>query len=48
MSLEAVFAVLFGGLILRDTLLPVKGAGCIMILDAVVLGQLKNGKMRAT
>ncbi len=48
MSLESVFAVLFGWLFLRETLLPVQGAGCIMILAAVVLVQFKNGKMRAT
>jgi len=47
MSLESVFAVLFGWAFLRETLLPVQGAGCIMILAAVVLVQVKNGKMRA-
>ena len=47
MSLESVFAVLFGWAFLRETLLPIQGAGCIMILVAVVLVQVKNGKMRA-
>jgi len=46
MSLESVFAVLFGWLFLRETLLPVQSAGCILILAAVVLVQVKNGKMR--
>ena len=48
MSMEAVFAVLFGWLFLRETLLPVQIAGCILILAAVVLVQVKNGKMRTT
>jgi drug/metabolite transporter (DMT)-like permease len=48
MSLESVFAVLFGWLFLRETLLPVQIAGCILILAAVALVQVKNGKMRAT
>ena len=48
MSLESVFAVLFGWIFLRETLLPVQITGCIFILAAVVLVQAKNGKMRAT
>jgi drug/metabolite transporter (DMT)-like permease len=48
MSLESVFAVLFGWLFLRETLLPIQVAGCIMILAAVILVQVKNGKMRAS
>jgi drug/metabolite transporter (DMT)-like permease len=48
MSLESVFAVLFGWLFLREILLPVQIAGCIIILAAVLLVQIKNGKMRAT
>ena len=48
MSLESVFAVLFGWIFLRETLLPIQIAGCIFILAAVVLVQAKNGKMRAT
>ena len=47
MSLESVFAALFGWLILRETLLPVQIAGCIFILAAMVLVQIKNGKMNA-
>jgi drug/metabolite transporter (DMT)-like permease len=46
MSLEAVFAVLFGWLFLRESLVPIQIAGCILILAAVVLVQVKNGKMR--
>ncbi len=46
MSMESVFAVLFGWLFLRESLLPVQIAGCIFILAAVVLVQIKNGKMR--
>jgi len=45
-SLESVFAVLFGWLFLRESLLPVQITGCILILAAVVLVQVKNGKMR--
>jgi drug/metabolite transporter (DMT)-like permease len=48
MSLESVFAVFFGWLFLRETLLPVQIAGCLMILTAVIVVQAKNGKMRAT
>jgi drug/metabolite transporter (DMT)-like permease len=45
MSMEAVFAVLFGWLFLHEALLPVQIAGCILILAAVALVQLKNGKI---
>lgn len=38
-SLEAVFAALFGYLILKETLLPVQILGCILILAALVLAQ---------
>ena len=48
MSLESVFAVLFGWALLRETLLPVQSLGCILILAAVALVQIKNGKMMAT
>jgi drug/metabolite transporter (DMT)-like permease len=48
MSLESVFAVLFGWLFLRESLLPVQIIGCAVILAAVLLVQIKNGKMRAT
>jgi drug/metabolite transporter (DMT)-like permease len=47
LSLEAVFAALFGWLFLHEILLPIQIAGCLLILMAVVLVQVKNGKMRA-
>jgi drug/metabolite transporter (DMT)-like permease len=47
MSLEAVFAVLFGWLFLQESLVPIQIAGCILILAAVVLVQVRNGKMRS-
>lgn len=46
MSLESVFAVVFGWMILHETLLPIQTLGCGLILAAVVLVQVKNGKMR--
>lgn len=46
LSLEAVFAALFGWLFLHERLLPVQLAGCALIMAAVVLVQVKNGKMR--
>ena len=48
MSMESVFAVLFGWIFLHETLLPVQSVGCILILGAVVLVQVKNGKMRTS
>jgi drug/metabolite transporter (DMT)-like permease len=48
MSMESVFAVLFGWLFLRENLLPVQIAGCVLILAGVMLAQVKNGKMRTT
>jgi drug/metabolite transporter (DMT)-like permease len=48
MSLESVFAALFGWLFLRETLLPIQMAGCVLILAAVALMQIKNGKMGAS
>ncbi len=40
MSLESVFGVLFGALLLSERLSPREGAGCLLILLAVVLAQL--------
>jgi drug/metabolite transporter (DMT)-like permease len=47
LSMESVFAVLFGWLLLGETLQPVQIAGCVIILAAVVIVQIRNGKMRA-
>ena len=46
LSLEAVFAALFGWLFLHEKLLPMQLVGCALILIAVALMQVKNGKMR--
>ena len=39
LSLEAVFAALFGWLFLHEILLPVQLVGCALILKAIVLVQ---------
>jgi len=46
MSLEAVFAVLFGWLFLHETLSAIQMAGCGLILAAVILVQVRNGKIK--
>lgn len=46
LSAEAVFAASFGCFFLRETLLPVQIAGCALILAAVLLVQVKNGKIK--
>jgi drug/metabolite transporter (DMT)-like permease len=46
LSLEAVFAALFGWLFLHEMLLPMQLLGCALILIAVILVQVKNGRMR--
>jgi drug/metabolite transporter (DMT)-like permease len=48
MSLESVFAVLFGWLFLHEMLIPVQIAGCVLILVAVALVQFRNGKIKIT
>jgi drug/metabolite transporter (DMT)-like permease len=48
LSLESVFAALFGWIFLREYLLPVQLAGCALILAAVILVQVKNGTMKTT
>lgn len=40
MSLESVFAVLFGWLLLRETLTFWEGLGCVLVFAAVILSQL--------
>jgi drug/metabolite transporter (DMT)-like permease len=42
MSLEAVFAVLFGWFFLHEGLLPIQITGCILILVAVILVQISS------
>lgn len=45
LSLEAVFAAIFGWMILHELLLPLQIAGCGMILLAVILVQFRNDKI---
>jgi drug/metabolite transporter (DMT)-like permease len=45
LSLESVFAAFFGWLILRESLHPVQVVGCGIILLAVILVQINNGKI---
>jgi drug/metabolite transporter (DMT)-like permease len=40
MSLESVFAVIFGAVILKETLTPWETVGCILVFSAVVLSQI--------
>lgn len=40
MSLESVFAVIFGAMILKDTMNPWEKIGCVLVFFAVVLSQL--------
>jgi len=42
MSLEAVFAVIFGWMFLGENLLPIQIAGCGLILLAVILVQIRS------
>ncbi len=46
MSLESVFSVLFGALILHERLTLVEGIGCIVIFIAVVIPQLPSKEER--
>lgn len=46
LGLEAVFAVIAGWLILKQTLLPVQILGCVIILFAVMLSQMKDWNPR--
>jgi len=48
MSLESVFAVLFGWWFLHEALLPVQLAGCALILLAIVLIQVRSYAMITT
>ena len=40
MSLESVFAALFGWLLLKETMAPVETLGCVLVFAAVVLSQI--------
>jgi drug/metabolite transporter (DMT)-like permease len=44
LSLEAVFAVLFGWLLLNEVLSPVQAIGCGLIFIAVLLAQIQIGR----
>ena len=44
MSMESVFAVISGWLILGERLTPYEGAGCILVFIAVILSQLPSKK----
>lgn len=44
MSLESVFAVLFGWLILHETLNATESAGCVLVFIAVILSQIPTKK----
>jgi drug/metabolite transporter (DMT)-like permease len=46
LSLESVFAVICGWLLLDETLLPVQSFGCILIFIAVLLSQFKEWNLR--
>lgn len=43
MSMESVFAVFFGWLLLKETMTAAEAAGCVIMLIAVVLSQLPVG-----
>jgi drug/metabolite transporter (DMT)-like permease len=47
LSLEAVFAALFGWFFLHEMLLPIQLVGCTLILVAVILVQLKTERKRS-
>ena len=44
MSLESVFAVLFGWLLLRETMTPYEATGCCLVFAAVILSQIQPKK----
>lgn len=40
MSLESVFALLFGALLLKETMTPWESIGCVLVFSSVVLSQI--------
>ena len=46
LCLESVFAAVFGGIFLHEELLPIQLAGCTLILVALMLVPIRNGKQR--
>ena len=46
MSLESVFSVLFGVLLLGESLTLIEGVGCIVIFVAVIIPQLPSKEER--
>ena len=46
MSLESVFAVVFGALLLHETMTPWEIAGCILVFTAVIISQLPDKNNR--
>ena len=47
LSMEAVFAAVFGWLMIKEALMPIQILGCGLILASVLLVQMKNDKMRS-
>ncbi len=48
MSLESVFAVLGGWMILKETMTPWETAGCVLVFSAVILSQVPEGWLKRT
>ena len=46
MSMESVFAALFGWLLLRETMTAPELAGCVLVFAAVILSQLPERLFR--
>ena len=44
LSMESVFAVIFGALILKETMTPWEWLGCFLMLSALILSQIKFKK----
>ena len=47
MSLESVFAVLAGAVVLHERLSPREGVGCVLMFAAIILAQLPDRRHRA-